>query len=243
MTPAEQKFEHELNVFRHDVHRGARSFCGYIGINELMQSNPAIFDLLDDAALFWMTVLAALQMDAFVTLGRIFDPKSRHSLNRLVRMAEDNREIFSRKALARRRGLGRHDEVADRAYEPSDADFRVLRKEASKWRKVYEANYRDLRHKLYAHRELADDEDIAALFSKTSVEEIEGLFGFLLSLWYVLWELFTNGRKADLNQQRRSIREIVEKPTRSSPEVMEILGREITHYLWEQAGLKRLAAR
>lgn len=170
-------------------------------------------------------------MDTFITLGRIFDQGSPHNLDRLFQLARDNREMFSKGALGRRRGLAGADEVVSRAYEPVAADFRRLRKEASRWRTVYETKYADLRRKIYAHRELSDNEQISALFAKTKVGELERLFAFLGSLCDALWELYVNGREPRLAPQRRFINDMMEHPSNSSHHVHERIVWEADEFL------------
>jgi hypothetical protein len=54
----------------------------------------------------WHTSLAALQGMTFIVLGRVFDQGSPPNVDRLLRLAQQHAEIFSRQALdARRQGL------------------------------------------------------------------------------------------------------------------------------------------
>jgi hypothetical protein len=59
------------------------------------------------------------------------------------------------------------------------------------------ARYRDIRHKVFAHKATADMTEINGMFAKTNIEEMKALFGFLHALHEALWELFNNGRKPD----------------------------------------------
>ena len=62
-----------------------------------------MFRLLNTAALFWNTNLAALQLSAFIVLGRIFDQSSKHNVDRVLKIAQDNLNIFSKAELGRRK--------------------------------------------------------------------------------------------------------------------------------------------
>jgi hypothetical protein len=60
------------------------------------------------------------------------------------------------------------------AHELTSAEVRELRKKVAYWRRVYEKGYKDIRNRLFAHRELSSKEEITALFAKTSPNEVEG---------------------------------------------------------------------
>lgn len=178
----------------------------------------AVYRCLNAAALFWNTNLGALQTAAFVTLGRIFDQTSTHNIDRLLRLAQDTPEIFSKTALARRKQGGNKtppdwlDDYMQHVYVPKPSDFRRLRFYISKYRKVYERNYRDLRNHVFAHKAVSDPEAVAALFAKTKIRELEQLLGFLSRLHEALWNMLMNGRKPVLRPRRYSLKSMREKP-------------------------------
>ena len=152
-----------------------------------------------------------------MALGRVFDQKTPHNLDSLIRIAQNNLEIFSKEALGRRKQkLGANlsppelDECLRSAYEPTPEDFRDLRKSVQKWRKIYESNYDDIRDKLFAHKEVSDRAETDALFAKTNIGELQSLFAFLLSLDEALLLLFVNGHKPDLSAPAgRTVKEII----------------------------------
>jgi hypothetical protein len=80
-------------------------------------------------------------------------------------------------------------------YEPTQKDFRRLRGYVRKWRGIYVNNYRDLRHKVFAHKEVSDRAETHALFTKTNIRELQRMLTFLRSLHQALWQLFFNGHK------------------------------------------------
>lgn len=173
-------------------------------MHNVAASSDPVYRLLDKFALFWNTNLGALQTGAFIALGRVFDQQSPHNLDRLLKMARENPQIFSKEALGRRKqGANSNppewlDDYLRSVYEPTPEDFRKLRDSVKKWRKIYESNYRDIRHKVFAHKEVSDHAEIHALFAKTEIEELQSLFAFLGSLYQALWQLFFNGLKPDL---------------------------------------------
>src|SRR5262249_33454551 len=151
--------------------------------------------------------------------GRIFDQTSMHNLDRLLRVAQDHPQIFSKVALGHRKQGANSDppewlaDYLSDVYEPTPQDFRRLRSHVRKWRKIYEGNYRDLRRKLFAHKEISDHADIDALFAKANIRELQRLFAFLGSLYEALWQLFFNGRKPVLRPQRYSVKRMRDLPS------------------------------
>ena len=81
--------------------------------------------------------------------------------------------------------------VADK-YDLTVEDVREMRKAVGKWRKVYEARYREIRHKVFAHKSLSRA-DADELMENTNIDELKGLLGFLHSLHMSLWQLHING--------------------------------------------------
>jgi hypothetical protein len=71
----------------------------------------------------------------------------------------------------------------------STDDVRALKKEVKAWRKIYEP----IRHH-FAHNKATDPADLAALMSKTNIDEMKRMFGFLHALHEGLVELYLNGR-------------------------------------------------
>lgn len=216
---AEQEFERELEVFRTEAEGASQFFYAWLAIHANAGDDKAVHRLLNTAPLFWNTTLGALQSATFVTLGRIFDQDSAHNLSRLLRIAQDNPQMFSKAALGRRK-QGRSttppswlNDYLRNAYLPKVDDFRRLRTHVRKHRKTYESNYRDLRHKIFAHRGTSDPELIAAMFARTNIRELQRMLMFLGSLYQALWQLYFNGHKPSLRPRRYSVRRMREKPS------------------------------
>jgi len=211
MTNNEREFERELELFRTECESAAQFFYGYLAIHEVAKRRKSVFRLLNENPLFWNTVSGALQTAAVIAIGRVFDQRSPHNLDKVLRLAQDNRAIFSKSALGQRKQGGSPerpkwlDEYLQDVYEPSTGDFQKLRAQIKKNRKIYEANYRELRHKVFAHREASDQAEIDRLVAKTNLSEFERLFVFLLSTYESLWQLFMNGHKPTLRQSRYSV--------------------------------------
>jgi hypothetical protein len=228
MRPPTEQFAYELEIFRREAEGGTQFLYQYLAIRAVGGDNQAVYKLLQAAPLFWNTTLAALQLGAFITLGRIFDQDSRaHNLSRLLRLAQDHPEIFTK------------------GYKPKTSDFRQWRAHVRKRRSIYEARYRDLRRKFFAHKEVVESADVEALFARTNTRELQLIFGFLSRLYEMLWQLFVNGRKPALRPARYSIKSIRKRPTSAwkQKSVQEKITHEVEDFLRTATGEVRPALR
>ncbi len=218
MKNQDMVFEHELEVFRKEAEAAIQFLYAYLAVHAVAADHKSVYQLLNQAALFWNTSLGALQTAAFMALGRVFDQKSPHNLDVLIRMAQNHLEIFSKTAL-RHRKQGTNpappewlDDYLRDVYEPTSEDFRRLRAHIHRWRKIYESNYRDIRHKLLAHKEVSEQAQADALFEKTNVKELQRMSVFLGSFHDAMWQLFYNGRKPVLRPRRYSLDRMRDNP-------------------------------
>lgn len=228
------EFKRELEVFRVESDAAVQFFYAWQTVNAVASSERSVHRALNKAPLFWNTSLGALQAATLVTLGRVFDPNpANHSVTRLLTLAHGSLGIFSKEALAeRKRELSTNadewlDEYLKSVYVPTGDDFRKLKRYVAVRRRIYEENYRPLRHKLFAHRSAADRTEIAALFAKTNIRELQLLLVFLRRLHEALWQLFNNGNKPTLRPARYSVNKMREQP---SPEHRQLqLQEQLTH--------------
>jgi hypothetical protein len=233
MKSGDSAFGQELEVFRTEEETAQQCFFAYLAIRETAARDEAVLRFLDTASLFWLTTEHALLLAAFVALGRVFDQASRHNVNRLLMIGADDLSLFSKPNLARRKreeGLTPTDAAAyvSNAYEPTSKDFRGLRKSVAKQRKIYETRYRDIRDKIFAHKEISHPDDTNALFKKTKIEEMKALFAFLHALHEALWELLFNGREPTLK-----IGDFVLPPAPKISGQSQNPGEEIAHEIAE----------
>lgn len=201
---AEAAFEQELEIFRKEEETAQQHFFAYLSVREHAASDIEVLRAMNTAALFWLTTHHALLVSTFIALGRIFDQNSAHNIDSLMALASKNLSAFSKPALAKRKekaGLTKGEVAAyvSDAFEPTTGDFRALRKEIKAQRVIYEARYRDIRDKVFAHNEIFDLDVANQLLANTRVDEMKALFGFLHALYEALWQLFQNGRKLGLN--------------------------------------------
>jgi hypothetical protein len=209
MTGDEATFAAELETFRETAEEASQYLYAYLAIHRGAKERQRVLKQLQRNSLFWLTVTSSLQVSLMVTLGRVFDQRSAHNLDRLIGLAQQGRSLFSRPHLAARKRGGGNDPpwlqsfIAE-AYEPTAADFRDVRKRVARLRRVYEKAYRDLRNRVFAHREVADAAEASRLFSLTNVEELKRLVVSLLSLHESLWGLFVDGRRPSFRRLRYS---------------------------------------
>jgi hypothetical protein len=239
MKSKEDKFLHELGVCRSEVHSAIQFFYAYLALNDALADNQQAHSLVNRTPLFWRTTLGALLSSYFIALGRIFDQDSQHNLDKLLKTARDHSIIFSSAALKTRKRENSNnadewiDEYMKDVYVPNDDDFRRLKKHIRRYRKIYEKNYREIRHKVYAHKELSKPEEIAALYSQTSIEEMQKMLVFLNKFYESLWQLFHNGRKPVLRPMRYSVNRIIrdEIPKWQSIHVQELITKETKEFI------------
>ncbi|MGY4499390.1 hypothetical protein ACVWYH_003321 [Bradyrhizobium sp. GM24.11] len=197
-------FIDELEVFRGEQESAQQYFFGFLSLQLVPHANPDVLRRMNETPAFWIATRYALLMSAFVVIGRIFDQdqKSLHNIDRLLTSVSNEIASLSRAGLMQRRIADRMDAsqavayVADK-YDLTVDDVRGMRKEVAKWRAVYDAKYREIRHKVFAHKG-ASRADADALMAATNIDEVKELLGFLQSLYSSLWQLYINGRQPDL---------------------------------------------
>ncbi len=226
LNSVEVDFKRELEIFRNEGDAAVQFFYTWQAVHVATSSNKAIHRAINKTPLFWNCSLNALQAGTLVTLGRMFDPKpENHSVTRLLSIAHSNLEIFSKEALAdRKRELSANAdewlrEYLLEVYVPNNDDFRRLKRYVAIRRRIYEENYRPLRNQLYAHRSASDQANIAALFAKTNIVELQKILIFLRRLHEALWQLFFNGNKPTLRPARYSVKNIRQQPSPESQRV------------------------
>jgi len=238
----EQQFQEELEIFRKEAESAAQFFYAYLAIHETAKRNRSVFDYLNANALLWNTIAGSLQTSALIALHRIFNHRSRHRLDSLLKVAEENVEIFSKEAL-RQRKRGNHkkdpdwlDEYMERVYEPTKEDLIRIRSQAEEYKRLYEANYAGLRNKVYAHMIVSDPEETQLLVSKTDIREMERMVVYLLSMYAALQNLYDNGRKPVRWVRKYSIERILKSTSKGSAGDVHVrIAKEVQQVLREGA--------
>jgi hypothetical protein len=108
------EFVERLALFRRQVEEAAQFLYVAETINERSRLNRKTFNAINLTPGFWITVAGGMQMSAIIAVGRIFGEGARrkrkgrpqHTIDTLLRFAEQNLEIFSTDALlARKQGV------------------------------------------------------------------------------------------------------------------------------------------
>lgn len=214
------EFETQLELFRTESQSAIQFFYAWDSTHAVAAKDKCVVRLLNQAPLFWNTALGALQASTLMALGRVFDPDPKnHSVTRLLTLAHANLDIFSKDALAaRKRKISANadewlSEYLRGAYVPTGDDFRRLKRHVALRRRIYDQNYRPIRHKIFAHRGVATHTEISELFAKTNLRELRQLLVFLGRLYEALWQLYFNGHKPTLRPARFSVNRMLEQPS------------------------------
>ena len=222
--PDESEFEEQLSAFQANMATVTRCFFTMAAINHLASQNATLLGRLNEAPDFWNLVQAANQTTLFIALGRIFDQNRdvRFSLDKLVGTAQSNGgAIFAANRLAdrKRRGSSNADEwLSDylkNIYVPTTADFRALRQIRDRYRQMFEATYRPIRHEVYAHG-IATRAEAVELFAETRSGELQRIIRFLQRLGDGLSGVYWNGHNP-LHRRRfppLSVAQLADSPPR-----------------------------
>ncbi len=229
------KFKHELEILRRDAEAAKQFFYVYLTIHDVASGRQDVYKFLNRSALFWNTVLAALQTSTFITLGRIFDTTSNHNIDHILNMARNNLSIFSKHSLGIRLQKGKNPPpdwipkfLLD-AYVPTNKDFLRLQANVDKYRITYDGAYKDIRNKIFAHTVITGSNAISAAFSNTTFHELQRLLVFPSTIYETLWQLFVNGRKPILSPQRYSMKQIRMSPSSTTSKSNINVQERITH--------------
>lgn len=206
-------YEEYYQEFSNEVHKALGSYFFWRMILNRAATEPELLDAMNYTPLSWIMTRHAFQVSLFITLGRIFDIDSEaFSADDLLKTCIDEIQIFTKNNLRQRKiraaGGGEPEWLNDyinKAYQPVEKDFQLLRGELSKRRKVFEQVYRPIRHKLIAHIDKkfmgkADD-----LWKETNIEELEGILWFLNDIKVTLFETYQNGRKPILQSRHPDV--------------------------------------
>jgi AbiU2 len=196
-------FEEELEIFRTEEEGAQQYFFAYLGVRNLIAKRPEIYPLINKNSMFWITTQHALLLSSFIALGRIFDSASKHNVGRLMNSVERNMPAFTRVALRTRLSPNMTPAQADAyvsdAHELTVVEVRELKKAIDVWRKIFIERYLPVRHQ-FAHKKFSELSEVNELMTRTSVPEMQAMFGFLHSLYNALDQLHLNGRAPVLRE-------------------------------------------
>jgi hypothetical protein len=192
-----------------EVHGAISCYLLWRYVHNRAYNDKAIEKALNKSPLSWNTILHSLQVTLFITLGRIFDiDKDAFSADVLLRTCMEEIELFS-DANLRLRKIQRNgnvppswlDDYMKGTVVPSRQDFGRIRGELSKKKKIFEANYKPIRHKLIAHMDKSYIGKEDALWAATNIKELEDLLWFLNDIKEILFDVYENGRPVELRRR------------------------------------------
>jgi hypothetical protein len=161
---------------------------------------------------FWNAVYNSLRQGIFTTLARIFENKAVNreresfSLIYFFNFCKENRDIFSKKSLQRRKAEKLSPEKTMEFMDslPSEElyankDFKKCEKKINKWKAIFNDRYRVARNKLIAHRDIKNIGKENQLLAETSFKEVEQMIDFLVSFRISFYQLYSEGKKLELS--------------------------------------------
>jgi hypothetical protein len=217
----------EAQLVSSEIESAIIIFHTYEEINRLALEDSAILAALNNSALFWQTQMHCLQASLFLTLNRIFETDAEaHTIYTLLNATLGNVPLFSAAALATRKtGGGPKPEWLDnymaQAWTPKSAeDLRHLKKAVAPHAQRFREVYQPIRHAIYAHRLMSDEQAGVQLFQDTRRDEVGAILDFLHDLIEAILNLFTNGFRPvlgtkDFKEYNQRIRDGVGKVLRS----------------------------
>ena len=199
-------YERYYQEYRNEVHKILASYLFWRMIQNRAASEKVLLNALNRTPLSWIFIRHSLQVTLFITLSRVFDVDSdAFSIDDLLKSCIDQIDIFSRENLRARKIADLNGNEPDwlaeylaNAHVPVEDDFKRLRGEVSKRRKIFEAAYRPIRHKLIAHNDKDYMDKADELWAETNIKELEEIIWFLYDLQETLFDTYYNGRKPEL---------------------------------------------
>lgn len=217
-TDPEAEFEQELQAFDNDVDEAVQCFYIWRTVHAAARTSRKVFDMLNRNAGFWVVALGSIQANSLIALGRIFDTAKRtHNVRRLLKLAEENKALFSKEAVRQRKSkiLANDsrllDEYMKNVQDPTPSDFKRLQSFVDARRSVYERCYKQLRDKRYAHKERTN---ISGFVAQTNIQELGRLITDLRKLHRVLWDWQQNGMKPLTSRLRGTAGREIRRDTR-----------------------------
>jgi hypothetical protein len=253
ISASEQLVVSELEIFGREVNAAAQYLYAQMTINHRARSSRRVLQALNRTPLFWNTIAGALQQSTFIALGRLFDQGSPHNVDRVLRVFQKHREVFSKNALAdrKRRASATADEWVA-AYvagvkEPTPTDFRSLRKRVAEYRRIYDTQFDRIRDTVFAHKNVVDENEVATLFGQARTRDLERVVVFLNELHSALWDLLHNGGKPIPRRRPSSARHLTRQPnyrlhTNRFPEMMVRETKECVELVEKGADANRKTA-
>lgn len=217
----ESTWWHQHEVLRNEVTNTIQSFYTWKHVNNYAANNEAALREMNRNPTFWNISAHALQTTFIITIGRVFDKDQRsHSIQKLLAKMAVHPEYFSRAALElrKRAAASRGGDVSwlpnflRDVQEPTTADLERLRDALNPTIAKYEEVYQPIRHKMFAHNDVAVDTD--ALLGKSLIADVEQILYALHDMLEAVWQLYMNGTEPRLGERKYDYEDRISETTR-----------------------------
>jgi len=193
-----------LETFRAEVETAIRVYYAYEAMSKLLSEQKYV-NLANNNADFWIIFLSSAQTKLFIALGRLYDDSNdAFSFQSFIKTCRENIEEFGRESFEKRR-LSNYvtrpdwlDDYLSDAYFGKVEDIDALARLARPFNKKMKGLYKEIRSKVFAHAIHNDKIIISNLFEGTSFEEIENALKALWSIYWQVWQLYSNARQPTL---------------------------------------------
>jgi hypothetical protein len=204
---SDAEFKSGLDIVGNEVYEATYIHHTMEAINDLALHDENVLIAMNEQPLFWKAHRAACQAALFMSLGRIFDMNdATNSIHRLLRITRANLQVFSKAALgARKIGAGPKpfwfDDYMSAVWEPqTPADLKFLKDALKPHMAEFETVYRPIRHQVYGHRLMSNEQAGIDLFPQTNRESVGKILDFLHDLVEAINELYLNGTEPVLGR-------------------------------------------
>jgi hypothetical protein len=221
-------FEERLRALDDDGRACAVAAYTWLALDTRVGGDEALLSLFNEHAGIWNAVRASLVVATISALGRIYDDdRKTNSARQLLKRAVANPVLFTRDALRARRVRGGMAPAAaeafvaaaevfvagTNAFEIVRTDLAALDDAFEAQSLIYLAKVRPIRHKVYAHTgRITRDERDALFTGLPPVRDFERLVVFPLRLHRALFSLYTDGRRAILDDVPTVIDNVLAAP-------------------------------
>ena len=186
-------YQEQYRVFQSEVLLGFKNIVSHYALSIYLKERE---DVLDQLPSFWTYTLHNLTTLSFLTLGRIFDPNSKFSIDKMMSSLGQNIDYFSFENVLNRKE-NQYDIIEylsdrDNPDEFNLDDYRSIKQLKKKLQRKYQTSYRDFRHKIVAHREIKISDELPNEGKFKYIELLE-LYIELYNIVNELWQREHNG--------------------------------------------------
>jgi len=218
ITINRNEYKEQYRVFESEVLLGLKNIISHYALSVYLKEKNNVLKAIPS---YWKYTLHNLTTLSFLTLGRIFGTDSKYTIDTFFNSLGQNIDYFSfENVLSRKENeLDRvqYFKDQDKLSEFNRVDYRSLKSCKKKLQKKYKNTFRELRHKIVAHREVLIADELPNDGEFKYIELLE-LYIELYNIKNELWQREHNGRSSSkltfeiLEEQVKQARD-VKNPT------------------------------